>query len=214
MCAGEVLQCRVGSVDLAGGYVWVRDGLKTSNRRRSVALPAELRTDLAELAAGFGPDELLLRARSSRHGRLQWVPHKNTWINDRIASVCAEAGVAVVTSHGLRGTYTSILNAVGGLRAPEIAKLVGHGDAGQTAAAHYIRSPDRRAALDLVAGVPRLIGNGDESEHLRSGIWDSNPVDPPAVAVTVPQDATDRRRHGAPKLVQPALVVNPAEVAR
>ena len=55
-----------------------------------------------------------------------------------------------VTPHGLRGSYSSLLEEVMGDGAARIAQALGHGDGGKTAREHYIRI-EKAPALKVVS---------------------------------------------------------------
>jgi integrase len=60
-----------------------------------------------------------------------------------------EAGTRHVTTHGLRGTWSSIKRA-SGMSAEQIAEEMGHADHGRTADRHYI---DPQVAADAQGAV-------------------------------------------------------------
>lgn len=155
--SGEVLHLQVADVDFDAGRIWVREfedaadhddawNPKTAASRRRVDLPDALRADLTYMCANKTPTALLFE--SNRNPGRPW---GGEWLNCRVKKVCKLADVRVVCTHGLRGTYTSIL-ADDGVELPDIARLLGHNDGGQTAARHYVGASARVAALRLVVG--------------------------------------------------------------
>lgn len=151
--SGEVLHLLVGDVDFDLGSIHVRDktegewrwDVKTAAARRQVTLPLPLRVDLHRLCDGRELDEYLL-ASARRHGG----PYEAAWLRRRVQKVCRAAGTRIVCTHGLRGTYSTVLHVHAGHRAPDIARFLGHSDQGSTALRHYIGAPQQRPALRLV----------------------------------------------------------------
>lgn len=146
--ASEILE-RVGrDLDEGGSVLVVPEG-KTINARRRVAVPEIMRPLLAELRLKAGPDGHLFPGRYG-HG------HKNrSWLLDRVRKLCGDAGVPVVSAHGLRGTSASM--ARGADLGPEaVAAYLGHGSATVTDR-HYLADgvaddARQRAFLRVVDG--------------------------------------------------------------
>lgn len=156
MRSGAVRHLQVGDIDFDAGRIWVReledDDLdiswdpKTATSRRRVDLPEALTADLAEMCEGKDATELLFPSNRNL-GR----PWDRQWLNRRVQKVCEAAGVRVVCTQGLRGTYASIL-ADEGYELPDIGRLLGHADGGKTAAQHYAGAPQRTRELRLIEG--------------------------------------------------------------
>lgn len=118
----ELLLREVRDVDADGTVLIVWDG-KTEHSKRRLRIPAELRAAVAHWAAGKGPRESLFGLTSSQ-------------ARYRCKELCAQAGVPIVTPHGLRGTNATLrvhLDETPGA----IAAALGHGSFGVTAA-HYV----------------------------------------------------------------------------
>lgn len=130
MRAGEIVGLRVRDVDDEGRLLWVAEDVgsgKTASARRPVRAPDMLAERLAELAKGRDGSEYL------------WgVLHTRRWPLRAVERLCEGSGVPRVTAHGLRGTLATLATAAGaGLL--DLAKLLGHADAGTTAQRHYIK---------------------------------------------------------------------------
>lgn len=173
--SGEVRHLRVSDLDFEAGRIWVRsddedepDGweVKTAGSRRTVDLPASLRQDLVALCHLQRSHEFVFRSR-----RRRGEPWETSWLQRLVASVCRKAGTKVICPHGLRGTYTSILAAVTGASAPDIARLLGHVDDGPTARRHYIGLAEHRPALHLVRGDEDRPASSTEGVNPRPLLW-------------------------------------------
>ena len=126
----EVWGRRVRDID-CDGSVWIVTDGKTDNRARRVEVPGVLRPMVATLTEGRGGEEWLFvgRGKGSR---------KQTWCQQRTASVCREAGVPAVCPHGLRGTHATL--AVGaGATSAVVASALGHGSS-EVTRRHYVTS--------------------------------------------------------------------------
>ncbi len=151
MRSGEIRHLRACDVDLSAvpPVIHVRDHeesatepdgweVKGHSERRLAISPLVLDDLTLLVGQATKPDALLLAAhRPIRGSRGQWSPHKAVWLSALVKSVCAAAGVRIVTTHGLRGTAATIL-AEAGVQLPDIAKHCGHADRGQTAVGHYV----------------------------------------------------------------------------
>lgn len=113
--AGEICALRRRDIDDGGRVLWVR-GTKTASARRRVAIPGPVGEGLGErLPVGV-----------SRHVLL-----------DAAQRTMREAGVTVVTLHGLRGTHATLAASVG--QTPlAVAQALGHAGTGVTER-HYIK---------------------------------------------------------------------------
>lgn len=162
--SGEVLHLRVGDIDLAAATGYIRnapqtDGwhVKTASSARIFSIPEALRQDLLQLVNGQAADAYLFRERN-RSDRLDQ-PRARSWLNDLVHFVCQQSAVGVgssavpikvVTAHGLRGTYASLLASMMSVRLGDIASVLGHSDAGQIARQAYIGAPVRTPTLTLL----------------------------------------------------------------
>jgi integrase len=126
--AGEVAALHVRDVDDEGKMLWVaeEDG-KTDAARRPLRVPDMLAERLWGLAKERGGSEPLWIAQ-----------HTRQWTLKTVKRMCADAGVPVVTAHGLRGTLATLATAAGvGLL--DLSKMLGHSDGGKVATQHYIK---------------------------------------------------------------------------
>ena len=156
---GEVLHLLVRDVDFEAGKIWHRDideaenevgivwNVKTMAGTRTIDIPDILRDDLKELCRDRRPTTFLFASK-----RAEGKPYEYKWLNRMVRRVCEAAGVTVVCTQGLRDTYASIEAEHGRKNASDVGKLLGHGDAGQTAKRHYIGAPQHRPALKVVEG--------------------------------------------------------------
>lgn len=168
LASGEVLNLRVGDVDLRAGVGYVRDPedpspvdgwhVKTASRVGEWEIPAALRPYLVWLTKGREPDALLIHQDEDATK-----PRGRTWLRDLVRKACGAArvrerdddeGVPVrmVCPHGLRDTHATLLRVVSRKSIGEIAKALRHGDTGRTAERHYVGAPERRPALRLIVG--------------------------------------------------------------
>jgi integrase len=153
MSAGEIVHLHVRDVDFTGGWLWVRsEGCigqgwdpKTAARASAVPMPPELLADLRALVRGYPDQAYLLRPRTNLTRA-----HKTLWLVERVKQTCKDAGVTVVTTHGLRGTAASLVTAMGMTRT-DVGSFLRHakGD-GRTAHDRYMGEPERRASLTLL----------------------------------------------------------------
>lgn len=154
LSSGEVLHLTDRSIDLAGDQIWIGDAedgswsVKTASRRRNVPIPAALRADLIALASRPG---WIFRGRMRGTVEIER-PRCASWLRGLVRRVCTSAGVLVVSPHGLRDTYASLLRARQRRSIADIGDALGHGDRGRTAARHYIGAPEHKPELTLLAG--------------------------------------------------------------
>ncbi len=156
MRSGEIRHLRVGDVDFGIGRLWIRDDdddgdddgweVKSASSRRTVGIPESLVADLRVLCEGQNPVEYVFR---SNRGDGAW---ERRWLSRMIKDVCAAAGTRIVTPHGMRDTFTSLMAELGQRSVADIGRMVGHADNGQTARRHYIGVAEHQPALRLVAG--------------------------------------------------------------
>jgi integrase len=140
---GEIFRRRVRDLDDGGRLLWIEEG-KTKNRNGRVSVPDELVEHLLGLAEGRPGDAWLFPSQED-------APHYNTFGADWVHKICDLAGVPRVCPHGLRGTLATLATDVG-VAQQEVARALRHGDSGQTAERHYIRSGATRQARNQ-AGV-------------------------------------------------------------
>ena len=148
LSSGEVLHLTALHVDPVGDQLWIGDAedgswdVKTASRRRSAPIPSRLRADVEELAAGGG--YLFAQPDGS--------PRSRTWLLKLVKLVCRTADVRVVSPHGLRDTYSSLLRARQRRSLADIGDVLGHADGGRTAARHYVGAPESRPELTIISG--------------------------------------------------------------
>jgi len=154
--ASEVAGLVARDVDDRGRILWVAEGIdeqsgdedaKSPAARRRLKVPPPLTPILLELVASSPGHLFTLRSGlpANRH---------------RVADWCERhlelAGVRVVTTHGLRGTHSTLATEAG--TSPEdLARSMGHEDPGMTQR-HYIEGEARTDA-----GTARLIETLEES---------------------------------------------------
>lgn len=161
MRSGEVLHLTAADVDQVLGVLHVRDqeareyedegwAVKSVAGRRAVYIPALLSGFLARLVSRETADWLLFGHWSrSKGAKRRRVPHSGRWLADLVEDICSQAGVRHVRPHGLRGTYMTVLAVVGKVAPMDIARLVGHADAGETARQHYLGAAAPEPAINL-----------------------------------------------------------------
>jgi len=144
--AGEIVALTVRDLDDDGRLLRVERG-KTTAARRVVSVPDVLRPHLVRLAAGRAAGELLWGA-----------PHWRDWPREWTQRICREAGVTVVTAHGLRGTLAE-LAVEAGLVSGVVADYLGHEDARTTETAYAgvgaVERATRRRGLEVLDGGKR-----------------------------------------------------------
>ncbi len=184
MRSGEVLHLTCGDVDLPLGVLHVRDqeareydddgwAVKSTAGRRAVHIPALLQGDLALLVEGHELDRWLFGCWGREKGnRRRRVPHDCEWLARLVEGVCERAQTRIVKPHGLRGTYMTVLAVVGKVAPMDIARLVGHGDAGYTAERHYL------GALSPSPAMPDLGKSANTMTVRVNPDSDSNKSDP------------------------------------
>lgn len=146
MDSTELRHLEVRDVDLAGGAIWARQGLKRRDRRRTFPIPESLRGPLSELVCER-PAQAVVFGAPDGSVRTRW------WLLHLVVSVAEAAGVTRVTPHGLRGTYATVLFERGRRTLGQVAQVLGHADQGQTADRHYVRGVEHRAELVLPEGA-------------------------------------------------------------
>ncbi len=139
--ASELSDRVVGDVDDGGKVLIVPRG-KTRAARRALVIPAVLRARVAELIGG----RALGKRLAARYG-----------LHYHVVRVCEAAGVARVSPHGLRGSAATNALEVGG-RVEDVARALGHENAGITRAAYIAPGAEESAIAarkaDLLATPP------------------------------------------------------------
>lgn len=155
--AGEVAQLLAGDVDDRGRILRIGETeAKTDSSQRAARVPGPFIPILRDLAATPATPAGHLFAKSTGE------PADRHWVSWHARRLMKAAGVKVVTTHGLRGTWAT--EAITGGQALEaVAREMGHADKGGTATAHYI---DRQAAADVRSDqvVSALLDAGEPNE--------------------------------------------------
>lgn len=117
---------------------------KTEESNQTVLVPEDLQPYMARLKAGKFPLQSIWAGYRGK-------AHTKGWVQDQVARICRLAKVAVVTAHGLRGTYSS-LKVAGGWNelADSVRKSLRHRKI-TTSAAHYIDKGAAQAAGQAAA---------------------------------------------------------------
>ncbi len=143
--SGEVRHLQVADVDFTLGRIWLREfeddeveadegwDVKSAASRRTADLPAALRADLVELCRDKSPTDLVFP--SNRKPGQAW---ERKWLNGRVKRVCRAARVRVISTHGLRDTWSSYMTEHAKLSDGQVGDLLGHADNGVTARRNYI----------------------------------------------------------------------------
>lgn len=82
----------------------------------------------------------------------------NSMINDRLKSLCKEAGITTISVHGLRHTHASLL-IFGGVSVASVAKRLGHANVTTTQETyiHVIRELEAKDSDQIVAQMNHLV---------------------------------------------------------
>lgn len=149
--ASAVLTLRVRDVDLEARILWA-PRVKTDSSERPYEIPEVLLPVFEQLLDGADGEDLLLPGRRAE-GRTK------TWLRRLVERLCRDAGVPVVSPHGLRGTHAT-LGAAAGTAPALVAASLGHSDKGRTAREHYIADgtlerASARRALRVITGSPK-----------------------------------------------------------
>jgi integrase len=110
--AGEVVSRVVRDLDDGGQLLWIPDS-KTEAGKRTLQVPAVLRSYLLALAEGKKSEELLFGY------------HDRNWPRKWVARICKAAGVPRVTAHGMRGLHGTLAVETG-ISAHAVAAALGH----------------------------------------------------------------------------------------
>lgn len=130
--AGEVVDRRCRELDDDGRILWIPDS-KTEAGRRRLVVPEHLQPFLIGMCAGRqGSDRIFERSKG--------------WLLTQCKSLCAAAGVPVVTPQGLRGTHASLATE-SGASALDVSRALGHAvDAGSPVTERHYTTADATAA--------------------------------------------------------------------
>lgn len=149
--ASEVAQLRARDVDDNGRLLWVGEqDAKTDAGRRRVRIPGVIQPAMLELAAAPARGGHLFAKESGE-------PADRHWVSYHASRLMRLAGVAEVTTHGLRGAHATFADAAG-VTGDVVASSMGHTDPEMTRR-HYIDAETSaasrvdRAAETFAAGV-------------------------------------------------------------
>lgn len=151
--ASEVVNRDVRDLDDGGRLLWIRQS-KTESGKRAIEVPEILQPLLIALSKDrIAGAPLFWGSRGERPNR--------HWVSYHCRRLCKDAGVPVVTAHGLRGTHSSIARR-GGATAELVAAQLGHAGTGVTNAAYISRrSSDSANASAVAAAIGEPAGNID-----------------------------------------------------
>lgn len=125
--ATEATSREVRDLDDGGRLLWIPDS-KTEAGRRTLAVPDVIRPILLRLADGRAPDAPLFRKHDGDRATRYWLYH-------HVHRMCAAAGVALVSPHGLRGLQGTLATLAG--QTPHaVAAVLGHASPEITKAAY------------------------------------------------------------------------------
>ena len=156
---GEVTARVARDIDDDGRVLWVPFG-KTSNARRRLRIPEQLRPLILRLMAPKRADELLFYPAT--HKRI-W----NAYYNVRVRALCRQAGVPEVVPHSLRGLHAT-LALEGGATADAVAKALGHSSFAMTEQ-HYA-SPSSVSNSRSSRVAQTLGGHGKQFSELLNSL--------------------------------------------
>ncbi len=125
--AGEIVTRRVRDLDDGGRIVRIERG-KTRASTRALEVQEPLRSLLGALAANRAQTAYLFPGDDDGHRGREWVL-------ENVKAICIAAGVQVVCSHGLRGTF-STLGQAQGVATRAVSDALGHSATSMTRA-HY-----------------------------------------------------------------------------
>lgn len=121
----EVMERLVRDVDDNATLLWVTKS-KTPNGVRQIEIPPYLTELLLRQIDGKKPDERV------------FTKHCQNYLNIWTKRICEKAGVAKVTSQGLRGTFATLAISQG-VAPLAVAGVIGHGDEGITIGGNYAK---------------------------------------------------------------------------
>jgi integrase len=163
--ASEVAQLVARDVDDRGRLLWVAynedevtgdDMAKSDSSRRTVSVPPHLVPILRELAEHPATKDGHLFAKAGGE------PADRHWVRYWVIEHSKDAGVPPVTTHGLRGTWSSLKRSEG-YDDERIAREMGHADRGETARQHYVdpaiaaEAQTRQVAKTIFEDVPEPV---------------------------------------------------------
>lgn len=135
MRAGEIISRTVRDIDDGGRVLWISDTdsweAKTETSNRRLVIPEMLRPLLLSLSEGKKPEQRLFDRKNRK------------WIWKNTKRICELAGVPVVPTHGLRGSFAT-LSVEAGTATQAVAAALGH-HSFQVTAQHYAK-PDAVAS--------------------------------------------------------------------
>jgi integrase len=137
--SSEITLRVVRDVDDEGRRLWI-PASKTDAGRRTLEVPGVLVPLLAAITADRAPGAPLFPAEGE-HGAV--IHHWRDWPSECTRRLCAEAGVPVVSAHGLRGTHAS-LAVEAGATGHLVAGALGH-ESSSTTYRSYARAEARQS---------------------------------------------------------------------
>jgi integrase len=142
MRASEIVTRTVRHLDGKGTLLRITDA-KTEAGERTLKLPAVLQPLLAKLVEGKEPDALIFGGQT------------RYWVLRAVKRCCKEAGVRVITAHGLRGMHAMIAREVG-VSGVLLAQAMGH-ESESTTTNHYAgKAAVANAGINRVAELGQL----------------------------------------------------------
>jgi integrase len=132
--ASELVDRQVRDLDRCGTVLNVPDA-KTPSGVGAFEIPTQLQGYLGRLAKGKGPKDRIFGS-ADRHDLLRWVRR-----------ICRIAGVPVVCTHALRGTWGSLARK-NGAALEAVSKALGHASTAVTSA-HYVTPEAEAVARQL-----------------------------------------------------------------
>jgi integrase len=137
--ASEIVSRVTRDVDDDGHVLWIPDA-KTPAGKRTLEVPSVLVAYLQALVAGREPEERLFGQ------------HWRDWVRKWVQHICREAGVPVITAHGMRGTHASLATERG-VTAHAVAAALGHESPRTTQQSYTARSSVSKARQQKVLTV-------------------------------------------------------------
>lgn len=147
MRASSVTDRLVRDLDDDARVLWIEND-KTKAGDRRLELPAVIRGPLRALAAG-------------KNGSDRLFPGTNRdWLRYHTQRLCKKAGVPVITSHGLRGTHSSLARQE--VPADHVARVLGHAGPAITRSNYFApgveSAIDQRTVLSVIDGGRGKVG--------------------------------------------------------
>jgi len=157
MRASEIADRQVRDLDDGGRILRIPDS-KTEAGKRDLEIPGELQVMLRARATGRPGTALLLDCpRADR---------RDGWVRYHVRRLCKAAGVPVISSHGLRGTHSSIA-VEAGATGRLVADQLGHGSP-TVSETSYTRRDVQDAAKNRAAWRVLDGGRGEVRKEERS----------------------------------------------